>query len=71
MSDRRNIVDPSKPCPFCGSGDLLPSYHSSSHESFVCVACDNCDAEGPAIIIAGEDRVKAFHRAREAWNRRK
>lgn len=33
-----------KPCPFCGSGDLImiPYYDES------CVACQECKCEGPS-----------------------
>ena len=62
-----------KPCPFCGSDDLLPSFHTGKRELLVCVSCDNCDVEGPTVIIDenDNDRRKALAKAHEAWNKRK
>ena len=59
-----------KPCPFCGGRDLLPSFHSSKHETHVCVSCDACDAEGPTVIVRTDDRVEDIRRAWVRWNER-
>lgn len=62
-----------KACPFCGSDDLVPSFHHGKYERLVCVACDNCDTEGPTVIVddSDNDRSKALTKAHAAWNKRK
>ena len=62
-----------KPCPFCGSDDLCPSFHKGEHELIVCIACDACDVEGPSVIATDDDndRTVAIRKARAAWNKRK
>ena len=47
-----------KPCPFCGSDDLLIDGHSSGAS----IECQECLAEGPF----GD----SHDGARELWNRR-
>jgi Lar family restriction alleviation protein len=58
------------PCPFCGSDDLLPSFHRSGDERLVCIACDGCEAEGPCTIVRTVDGVNDISRARAKWNAR-
>ena len=62
-----------KPCPFCGSDDLVPSFHTGKHERLVCVSCAECDAEGPTVVIhdSDNDRSAALTKAHEAWDKRK
>lgn len=59
-----------KPCPFCGSKDLVPSFHKGAHETLVCVACESCEAEGPAKIVGGAGQADALQHARTAWDKR-
>lgn len=61
-----------KPCPFCGSTDLLPSFYAGNDEIELGVACDSCNAEGPTVTFPKEaDRTEAIKRAHAAWNERK
>ena len=47
-----------KPCPFCGSDDVLVEENAT----FTWVECQSCDARGTQVI--GEEG------AIKAWNRR-
>ena len=48
-----------KPCPFCGSGNIVESYGLDDF-----MRCEDCDAEGPS---AHKFKLKT---AGGAWNRR-
>ena len=68
-----------KPCPFCGSDDLVPSFHYSGEGRdhtdglMVCVACEDCDAEGPVVTVDKKHATggaRAFEQAHARWNKR-
>lgn len=66
------MEDKIKPCPFCGSDDLVPSFHTDDDAMLVCVSCDACDVEGPTVrYVDRSDGAEALKRAHAAWNRRK
>lgn len=53
-----------KPCPFCGSKNvLLEEYVSSCN-----IKCSDCDTEGPRSMIYANEHGK--EKAIEAWNAR-
>lgn len=56
------------PCPFCGSDDLAPAFFSEDSKK-VCVACENCDSEGPPVLRSGNN-FSDLARAYERWNAR-
>jgi Lar family restriction alleviation protein len=59
-----------RPCPFCGSNDLEPSFHHHPHMgNLVCMSCAECSAEGPPVKLdAGrEDAIAAAYLV---WNQR-
>lgn len=61
--------EPIKPCPFCGSSDVMESYWEGLDEPETwcgMVYCYNCDAQGPAITHP--QRTTVVRRAREGWN---
>lgn len=76
-----------KPCPFCGSEDIVWSWnHSSKWGYFAFVKCDECGAQTkiqpiPSELCDGEDfsnhdnmefwRSKPFQKVTELWNQRK
>jgi Lar family restriction alleviation protein len=62
-----------KPCPFCGRDDLVPSFHTerSEDETFcVCIACEECGAEGPPVPVNKMDRSASLDAAHKLWNAR-
>lgn len=60
-----------KPCPFCGSADLVPSLHTVDGKMIVCVACETCDAEGPTVVVRVNNQPDAITKAHAAWNKAK
>jgi len=53
-----------KPCPFCGSKHLRVKVGD-----FCCwVECDDCEAEGPFLILRGSKRIR--EKGIKAWNTR-
>lgn len=59
-----------KPCPFCGSNDVLIEC-SGDHDFPRWVSCQDCEAEGPPIEHGTTlDREQAEQWITEAWNRR-
>lgn len=68
---------PVKPCPFCGSEDIViaPGQNSRAEEGFAysCVTCQECGAEvyGEAVNYYNNPENKdADLLALEVWNRR-
>ena len=59
-----------KGCPFCGSTDLVPSFHQLPDELIVCVSCDECDAEGPPAHVDPQNRGASIEVAHKLWNAR-
>lgn len=60
----------SKPCPFCGSDDGLPSMHVQGKETLIAWSCDNCGAEGPFVRAIHSDRTADIRCAIRLWNKR-
>jgi Lar family restriction alleviation protein len=58
------------PCPFCGGDDLLPSVHDNGHQQVICIACEGCEAEGPATIFRQGNTLNDKARAAAKWNQR-
>ena len=58
-----------KPCPFCCSQDLYVE-HGDYDSTYI--KCNQCFAEGPALIAAWEDMEEgeAEAKAWELWNKR-
>ena len=55
--------NPVKPCPFCGSDDvILDVWHTAGHTEFA-VVCQNCSASGPFDL--------SVTKAEEMWNMRR
>lgn len=46
------------------------SFHHNGHERLVCIACDNCEAEGPCFLFRGDYGQLDYDKARRAWNKR-
>jgi len=69
------MIGEPKPCPFCGSVELVPSFHTAQPHVEVAMACDECDAEGPPVFLQTtdglEDRSAALREALKRWNARK
>ena len=65
------MTEPVKPCPFCGSTEWVPSFHSDKPHTTVSVGCEDCDAEGPPVIIDDNNRTTSIEEARKRWNARK
>jgi len=69
------MTDESKPCPFCGDTELVPSFHTAQPHLEVAMSCGGCDAEGPRVFVdAGgdvEQRSAALMEALKRWNIRK
>jgi len=65
-----------KPCPFCGSDDLIPSFYDvTSDDPSLCIACEKCDAEGPPVTFRrgiGQTQAgaEAMDEAYKLWNAR-
>jgi Lar family restriction alleviation protein len=70
------MLEKAKPCPFCGSDDLLPSFHhldgdgDDPGELMVSVSCDACNAEGPSVVVANNNHEVGLKEARKRWNAR-
>lgn len=59
-----------KPCPFCGSEDWCPSIHHVMEGTLVTVSCEQCDAEGPPVMVEGIGQEAAMKKSRDLWNKR-
>jgi Lar family restriction alleviation protein len=68
-----------KPCPFCGSRDVVVR---NTHTPHYTAECDNCEAQGPTGRAGNGDHIrtkatakrqhtKAFTLAVEGWNTRR
>ena len=69
-----------KPCPFCGSSNVITEkkeqFYDSGNRSCTYIECDDCGAKIYGDPVRGEDGQydttynTAQHRALEMWNRR-
>jgi Lar family restriction alleviation protein len=64
--DQRDMKDDLKPCPFCGSTDVVVGYRDTEYMGFFFFACQNCSTQGPCVKHG--DHYES--RATEAWNTR-
>ncbi len=60
-----------KPCPYCGSQQIILHLHKVDDATIVAYECDNCSARGPKVRNIGldgaQDKIKL---ARNRWNNR-
>lgn len=63
-----NPLTSAKPCPFCGSKDLIFYFES---EDRLCMLCELCDARGPSFLMPDSVfDILAKVEAIKAWNTR-
>jgi len=64
--------DRAKPCPFCGSQDLVFEVDDTREMEHGWVLCIDCFAHGPDVSTGGRDNEDPgwYDKAIEKWNKR-